>query len=137
MPANTDPRFILTAAIDGEHSVIAANTTKDLTSGTSYLVFTAGAEGSFIETIRVVPKGTNVATAMRVWLNNGGVLTTADNNFLFTSDTIPASTASEVAGFNAIGIPVMCKLPANWRVYVTIGTAVAAGLQVTAFGGNY
>jgi len=146
MPANTTPIFPLTpftswlsgAAASAATPGVTANTTKDGSSGTIYgPVETAGANGSRIDYLRLRALGTNVATACRVWINNGGVTTTAANNTLFTEFTCAATTLSEVAALAEITIPMNVSLPAGYKVYVTFGTAVAAGFHVTAVGGDY
>ncbi len=137
MAANINPIWIRKGNI-GFNKATAANTTRDLTSGTTYLVFTAdAAEGSRVSGLTIQPLGTNVATALRIWLNNGGSAGTATNNTLIDEVTVPASTSSEVAELSKIDIPLDIVLPLGWRIYVTIGTAVSAGLQVTVQGGDY
>jgi hypothetical protein len=143
MPANTAPIFPVTSVISfGTTPLTTANTAKDGT-GTVVTVATGGANGTRIDAIKIRALGTNVATVMRFFINNGGVNTTATNNTLFYEVTCPATTLSEVASltdlalvFDGVSLPQLV-LPANYKINVTIGTTVAAGLQVTAFGGNY
>src|SRR5689334_18924973 len=96
MAANIDPIFVGTPNV-GWATVVTANTTKDLTAGTNYLVFTAGSNGSYIRHIRIRPAGTNVATVLRIWINNGSTTGTASNNFLYDEITLAATTNSETA----------------------------------------
>lgn len=138
MAANTAPIFPLIPNIGNQSEIVTANTTKDLTSGTIYLVFTADAtDGSRLEKLRVRPKGTNVASVLRVFLNNGSTTATAANNMLYDEISLPATTNTEVASIPGLEVPMNMSLPAGWRVYVTIGTAVAGGYAVTAVGGDY
>lgn len=139
MAANTNPIYSRTPDVQWSATdVTAANTTKDLTSGTSYLVWTADAtEGGFLEKLTVRPLGTNVATVMRVWLNNGATTGTRANNTMIAEMTIAASTVSEVAAQAAFDIPITQAIPPGYKIYVTIGTAVSAGFHVTGFGGKY
>lgn len=137
MAANNAPVFGRVPKIGRSGYLTTANTTADLTSGTSELVFTAEAnDGSTIDFIRCrpTPAGNNVQTVVRVWLNNGGVLTTAGNNQLYDEVTLPAITASASASTQGITIPMGIALPPGWRVYVTIGTAVANGWQFSGVG---
>jgi hypothetical protein len=78
-----------------------------------------------------------VATVLRVFVNNGQDSTTAGNNTLVMEQTIAATTVSETAMLldNLINLDV--TIPAGYKINVTNGTTVAAGLQVTAFGGDY
>lgn len=138
MPANTTPIFPLTPAIHwGAAAITAANTAKDGT-GTVTTVFTAGAvDGSRVDYIKSRALGSNVATVLRIFVNNGLTNATPANNVLFMERTIPATTLSETAEIADIYIPLDISLPAGFRLNVTIGTAVAAGLMVSAVGGHY
>ena len=138
MAANTTPIFSRLGSIGTVPAVTAANTTKDLTSGTIYLVFTADAtNGSRISQLIWHPLGTNTATAGRVWINNGSTTATAANNALYRDVTLAGTTNSEVAGLTQTVMVMDVALPAGYRIYVTIGTAVAAGFSVTVIGGLY
>lgn len=120
--------------------VTTANTAKDGT-GTVVTIFTADAtNGGRVERIKVRALGTNVATVLRIFINNGSTNTVAANNSLYTELTCPATTLSEVAALldPAVGItdfPLV--LPPGYKLNITIGTTVAAGLQVTPVGGKY
>ena len=116
-----------------------ANTTKDLTSGTIYLVFTADTtNGGFVQRIRFRSLGTNSnATVARVWINNGSTATAA-NNTLFDEITLTSITNSETAAQATFELPLNIALPPGDRLYVTLGTApTSAGWQATVIGGKY
>lgn len=130
------PIFAQTPLFVVGQTVTTANTAKDGT-GTVVLIYTAGANGSRLDAIKVRSTGTAVATVLRVFINNGGVNTTATNNSLYTEATIAATTLSEVAALADNLITMNLSLPATYRVYVTIGTTVATALQVSAAGGDY
>ena len=136
MVANITPVFGLKAILTGEVSATAANTTKDLSSGTIYLIYTAqAADGGLLERIRFEPRGTNVVTVARIFSNNGGVTSTAANNLLIGQVLLPATTLSEVAVNTMQPVDWVFNggIPAGYRVYVVLATAVAAGYQVSAF----
>lgn len=135
--ANTIPIWGKVPDLQWIDGVLAANTTKDLTAGTSYLVHTAPADGSYVQRLRIRPKGTNVATVMRIFLNNGSTTGTAANNSLFDEITLPATTVSEVAAQPTYEVPMNLAIPAGYKIYVTVGTVVAAGFMVTAVGAKY
>lgn len=137
MSANREPIYTATPKIGFAGPMTTANTSKTAASGTKALVFTAGSNGSFLEEIGFKPHGTNVQTVARIFLNNGSDDTDAANNTMIGEQTLPAITNSETAAAAAITWPCMKKIPAGYRVYVTIGTAVAAGWQPTSFGGDY
>lgn len=115
-----------------------------LTGVGATLLFTAGADGARIERIRARPLGTNVATVLRIFLNNGSDPATAANNSLVAEKTIAANTVSQVAESAINEMPTATDptafplvLPAGYRLYASIGTTVASGLTVTAIGGTY
>lgn len=139
MPANTSPIFTLTPEIQWVISMTVANTTKDLSSGTIYPVFTGGTNGSYVQRIRFRTLGTNLAaTVARVWINNGSATGTAANNTLFDEISLPATTISETAAQANYELPLNFALPPSYRIYVTLGTAPnAAGWDATIIGGDY
>jgi hypothetical protein len=115
--------------------VTAANTDKTLVTGAAALIYTAPTDGALVTGILAMPLGTNVASVARLFLNNGGVLTTASNNAMISQISLPATTNTEVAALTPLWIPIprlMQDLKATYRLYITIGTAVAAGWQFTA-----
>jgi len=146
MPANTTPVFPITPKVSFTGNITTANTAKDGT-GTVNLLYTAGSNGSRIDQIKVRAKGTNVATVMRFFVNNGSDPTVAANNTLVHEKTIPATTLSETSELADVDVTiakdagkVACPipyLPAGYRLYVTIGTTIAAGVQVTCWGGDF
>ena len=136
MAGTSTPIFAQTPLFTVGQTITTANTAKDGT-GTVVLLFTAGANGSRVDSVKVRNTGTAVATVVRIFINNGAVNTTASNNSLFVEQTIAAATLSEVAALTDYLIPLNISLPATYRVYATIGTTVATALQVSAFGGDY
>jgi hypothetical protein len=138
MSANTSPIFSKLGDIQWAPAPItAANTAKDGT-GTVATAFTADAtNGGFVQKLIARPLGTNVATVLRVFLNNGSTNATAANNALIAEMTLPATTLSEVAAQPDFILPLNLAIPPGYKLNCTIGTAVAAGHQVTAFGGAY
>ncbi len=137
MPANTAPIFSKVAHMEWANGITAANTAKDGT-GTVDTVFTADAtNGSYLQKLVVRPRGTNVASVLRVFLNNGSSNATAANNALIAELLLPATTNSEVAALTGNELPLNLPVPPGYRVHVTLGTAVAGGYVVTAMGGDY
>lgn len=114
-----------------------ANTAKDGT-GTVHVAFVADAvNGGRIERLKAQGIGTNVATVLRIFINNGGTNTVATNNVLFVEQTIAATTLTETAGVNGNEVILNLALPAGYRILCTIGTTIAAGLMITGIGGKY
>lgn len=133
---NTKPIFSSEPVL-GWGTVATANTAKDGT-GTVVTVFTSDATNKGrIEKLKVRALGTNVATVLRIFINNGSTNATATNNILFYEATIAATTLSEVAALADTEIALNLALQAGYKINVTIGTTVAAGLAVTGVGGKY
>lgn len=141
MAANTSPIYARTPHIGWGDAMTAANTAKDGASGTIYTVFTADAtEGSVLEALVFRSLGTNVATVARIFVNNGSSTGTAANNSLLGEITLNATTVSEVAAQpEYVWLPPNgpLRLPANYVIFCTIGTAVSAGWKPTALAGKY
>jgi len=144
MAANTNPIFPITPKVEWG-KLTTANIAKDGT-GTVVTLFTAGANGARIDQIKVRALGTNVATVLRLFINKGSTNTTATNNSLVHEVTIAATTLSETAALTdnditiAKGSDVLSPipfLPAGYKIQATIGTTIAAGIQVTVSGGDY
>lgn len=131
MAANTNPISPIAPATSWNATVAtAANTAMDGT-GTVVTCFTAGANGSRVNRIQVEHLGTNVATVMRFFLNNGATNATPANNVLLTEATIAANTLSQVAASVPVTVAINCVLKPGYKINYTIGTAVAAGHAVS------
>jgi hypothetical protein len=140
----TSPQFGASAVFAYNTTAItAANTAAD---GTGTVVFlqtntagtaadwVAGAGGAFLDMITILPKGTNVVTVMRVFANANATNATAANNDLIAEATCPASTVSQVASLAPVIVQIKRWFPAGTKIFVTIGTAVAAGFSVSIYG---
>jgi len=134
---NTQPIYTASADTQWIGGASAANTTKDLTSGTAYLAFTSSSTGGYIQRMRFRALGTNAATVARVFINNGGATGTTANNILWDEITLPATTLSEVSALPTYELPLNFALPPSYRIFVTLGTVVAAGYAITVIGGKY
>lgn len=136
MAANTAPIYTATAAASWAN-LAAANTAKDGT-GTVATIFTADAtNGSYVERVVVRPLGSVVATAVRIFVNNGSTNTTATNNSLIAELTLASTTNSEVAAIAGIEFQLRIALPAGYKLLATLGTWSTGSVQLTALGGNY
>ena len=139
MALNTDPIYSGKPDIQwNTTNITTANTTTDGTSGTTYDIFTANAtNGGSVEVAVIIAKGTNTATVMRFWVNNGSSSGTAANNTLIGEITCPATILTQVAALSPVIFPIKRKLKPGYKIFVTIGTTVAAGFSVTIDGGDY
>jgi hypothetical protein len=137
MSLNTSPVFLLTPKAQWSSTGTAANTNLDGT-GTTVTIFTANAtNGSRVDRVVLEPLGTNVATVVRIFLNNGSAPGTAANNSLVYEVAMPANALSQVANSLRVEVPLNLVMPAGYRLLTTIGTAISAGIQITALGGDF
>lgn len=144
MPANTSPIFSIAGDAQWTSLMTAANT-GHVSGTTSYLVFTAGSNGSFVQKIRFRHFSLNALTSnaaptvARVWINNGSDVTVAANSTLWDEITIAAMTYSAAAALANYELPLNFALPATYRLYVTLGTAptLNTAIQATVIGGDY
>lgn len=137
MSANTSPIFLEAPKNSWVTTGTSANTAMDGT-GTVATVFTADAtDGGKIEKIRLVHLGSNVATVVRFFINNGSTNASATNNSLVYEITMAANTVSQTAASVMQELKVDWALAPGYKLNVTIGTAIASGIQVTALGGAY
>ena len=137
MPGNNAPIFSKVARAEWVNGLSAANTAKDGT-GTVDTVFTSDpVNGSYAQKMIIRPRGTNVASVLRVFLNNGLTNATAANNTLIAEIGLPATTNTEVGALSGLELPLNIPLPPSDRLQVTLGTAVAGGYAVTVIGGDY
>lgn len=137
MAANTTPIFLKQTAIQYITTGVNANTALDGT-GTVATVFTADAtNGSKIEQVTLQHLGTNIATVVRFFVNNGATNATAGNNALVQEFTMAANTLSQTAASVPMVWAANLLLKPGYKLNVTIGTAIAAGVMVSAQGGDY
>jgi hypothetical protein len=146
MAQNTNPIFTLVPDIQWGSTddnsaatagpILSANTAMD---GTGYVttVFTAGSNGSYLQRLTARPVGTNIATVLRVFLNNGSSNGTQANNVLIAELTLPASSANAAGALTGSEINLNYAIPGGYKINVTLGTAVATGYRVCVIGGDY
>lgn len=149
MAKNTQPRFTVVGdfSSDGSTGMAPTFTTAaaDYTGATAThnkVVFTADStNGGRLVGLHFEALGTNTQSVARVYINNGSANTTAANNSLVGKLTLPATTASATsaeasADFYFAG--GAADLAPGWRVFVGLGTTVAAGWVVTPIlGGEF
>lgn len=147
MAAGTSPIFVATPNVGGFTSadgnggtagpLKTANTAMDGT-GTVLTVFTAGANGAFIERIRVKAAGTNSqASVLRIFVNNGSSNGTIANNIFIEEISLAASTASNTNPVGTYEIPLNIAIQGSYKINVTLGTTLDVGVFVSVFGGDY
>lgn len=137
MPANTAPIYSLTPNIGLGSAITAAAADYTGVSVNYQLNYTAGANGSYVERMRLKAVGTNVAAVARIFINNGADHTVATNNTFYGEITLPATTGVTNAGTIDVDYPLGFPLPAGYKIYVGLGAAVASGWTPTTLGGDY
>jgi len=142
--ANTNPIFIGTPNVQwaklfasslptGSHNACG-------TLGTDVMVaYSASSAGSRIDEIKVVSLGTNNATVVRLFINNGQDNTVPANNSLFYELAVAGSSISEPTpqAINEIVFTNGLNLGASFRLLAVTSVSQSAGLHITAFGGDY
>ena len=146
MPANTSPIYSITGAVDSVASnnsgLVVGSTADTNQSGAAtniYKVFTAGANGSYVQKIRFRPVGSPAATVARVFISSS-TTTSATNTWLYDEITLPAVTVSQTAASSVFELPLNFALDANYLLYVTFGTSTGSsgtGYSVVVIGGDY
>jgi hypothetical protein len=145
MAANTNPIFTLTGDVStngttGMSALVTAAANDYTGAGANnFLIWTADStNGGIIQRIRAKAGGTNVATVLRIFINNGSANTSSTNNSFFGELSLPATTAIATAATIDMEYSMSnLALPAGWRVYGGLGTAVAAGWVFTPVAGKY
>lgn len=133
---NTTPIFSKAGSIQTGITLATAATAKDGTTAT--LLFTGDAtNGSRCEKVVFQPTGTAIATVARIFINNGSTNGTAANNTYYADTSILAATLSETASMASTTLQLDVVLPAGYRLYVSLGTTVAAAYAITPVCGNY
>ena len=144
MAGNTNPIFSRVGSIStnngtgmGQLITLAAADYTGI-SANNTLIWTADAtNGSFIQRIRAKAGGTNVASVARVYINNGSTNTTAANNAFYGEFTLPATVAIATAATIDEDYALNFAIDPGFRIYIGLGTAVAAGWIFTGVAGRY
>lgn len=144
MAANTNPIYTLLGDVSSNGTtgmataLVTATAEYDGTSANNKLVFTGGAtNGGYIRRLRFQATGTNTASVARIYFNNGSANTTATNNSFFGQISLPATTAINTAATVEIDYPMELAINPGFRIYVGLGTTVAASWICTAIAGQY
>ncbi len=136
MSMNQSPIFGLTPHTSGIQIPVTANTAKDGT-GTVATIFTAGANGSKIERVFLQHMGSNTATVVRFFVNNGATNATATNNYLIHEEALASWSNSETAASTSTIWVSNLILPAGYKLNAVVGTTVASGIMATGEGSDF
>lgn len=144
MAANTAPIYSLGGEVanngtTGMNQLVTAAANDYTGAGANNsLIFTADpTNGSFVQRIRFKAGGSNVASVARIFINNGSANSTASNNVFYGEVSLPAITAAAANATIDIDYPMNFALPAGFKIYFGLGTAVSQGWVACVIGGNY
>ncbi len=144
MPGNIDPIYSRVGSVSRDagtgmnQTIFAAANDYTGVSVNNSLVWTADASnGGFIARLRFKSTGTNAASVARIYINNGGVNTTAANNTFYGEISLPITTATIIAATVELDYPMGFALDPGFRIFVGLGTAVGGGWVVTPISGAY
>jgi hypothetical protein len=145
MAANTSPIY----SVAGDVTSVAANNTGLVVgptantaqdgSGTLYKMFTAGANGSYVQKIRFRPVGSPASTVARVFISSSST-TSSTVTWLYDEITLPSVTLTQTAASSVFELPMNFALPANYLLYITFGTSTGStgtGYSVVTIAGDY
>lgn len=118
--------------------VNTSDTNTDGTTGSRANVFTAGTNGSRVDSLKIkgitAEGSTQAADTVRIWINNG------TNSFLFTEQLVPAGSGAVSATVaNAeFAIALGIQLPVGYSIQAsTKAGGSTASYHVTAIGADY
>ncbi len=149
MAGNGVPQFCKNGNLGVPVTPSAANTNGQGagTLGTNiFNFFTAGADGSYVEYVRLIPTATapttTTATVARIYWSTVGPTgtTTAADTHLLAEVALPAVAADNAGtAVNPIDVPLGFRLPAGAFLHVTNHAAPAAntGWKTMAIAGDY
>ncbi len=155
MPANTTPIYTLTPNVG--HAVITTTYAQVKSDGTTagsgndrmVLAFTAGANGSYVDTVRFncvanTAATSSVATTLRVYMSTVAApeagATTQANTHCFAEISVPIVVSSHSTNAtNFYEIPVNKAIPTGTYIHVAQHVAQTTNQvwKATVFGGDY
>lgn len=126
---NAIPRFIQTGRIAAA-SISVANANRDGT-GTVVTVFSAGAQGSLVELVRVIALGTTTAGVVRIYVHDGSNYHLLDE--IAVSAVTPTGSTPVFEGEYVPSKPLI--LPTGWSIRAAPLNGESFKVLVT--GGDY
>ena len=144
MAANTSPIFILSPNMQWAKLFVSSLPTGSHnacgTLGTDIMVaYSASANGSRVDEVRIISLGTNDPTIVRLFVNNGQDNTIPTNNSLVEETLMAGTTISEntVKPVEQIVFTNGLNLGPSYRLLAVTSVSQSDGLHVTAMGGDY
>lgn len=150
MAANTSPIYSIASDFQGGPLITTAATVVYDISGTIgtdiYKLFTASAEGSFIQRLRLKYAAnattTSVAAVLKLWISNvgTGTPTIGTQAWLYDEVALPATGALTTTAVNAgFDIPLNFPLPTGYFLLgkITVSQSANTGWLATVIAGKY
>lgn len=148
MAANNSPIFTATPKVGIGGAIIGptANTALDGSGSASTLVFTAGTNGSRVNSILLKAVGSTAATVARFFFCSdtgtftAGTTNTVANSVMMTEISIPAVTQSQTGASSDYWLNINQSLPPSTKIFATFGTSTGSsgvGFAVSVWGGDY
>ena len=144
MAANTSPIFIAKpniqwAKLSASGSPTVSHTANGVLGTDVMVVYSASLNGSRIDEVKIISLGTNPATVVRLFINNGLDNTVITNNTLIDEIDIAGTTISEVVSKPVTRIVYTngLNLAPSQRLLAVTSVSQSDGLHITAFGGDY
>lgn len=144
MAANTSPIFIRTPNIQwAKLDYAPPSSSSHIASGSLgteiKVVYSASLNGSRIDELRILSLGTNPATVVRLFINNGQDNNIITNNVLIDEITIASTTITEgiATPVNHIVYTNGLNLAPSYRLLALTSVSQSHGLHISAFGGDY
>ncbi|ACL77321.1 hypothetical protein [Ruminiclostridium cellulolyticum] len=147
MPANTIPIYPITPHVSSI-TLLTADTNFKTPATNGKVLVTAGTNGTRIDAVKVRALGTNVATVLRIFWNDGLGVEEANFSLVYEVElTATTVQTSKITGVDTVLLPINYAndgngvlppaLNAGQKLYVSLGTTVASGYAVTFMGGDY
>ncbi len=81
--------------------------------------------------------GSNTATVVRFFVNNGGTNATATNNYLIHEEALATWSNSETDASTSTVWNCNLILASGYKLNAVVGTTVASGIMATGEGSDY
>lgn len=149
MAGNSTPQFCMNGNLGTPQNVTAANTSSQgggTIATNMYNLFQAGANGSYVEYVRIMPTASVASTALaatviRIFASAvASGATSSTDTHLIAEIALSAITADSPTVANvSFDIPLMFRLPANWTLLASTHVAAPTNTawKCLAVGGDY
>lgn len=132
--AVTGNSVVTTQGINTSQAICTAAKTTYNDATNAVLLFTAGANGAVVYSVKAVPRATVTATQCQIFRSpDSGTTLYFENAATMPAYTMAATTSPTVTDFG-YSETVVLRLEANERLYAGAGVALAGGIVFSAQG---